>query len=407
MPSTQSFCALPDTITQFMTDNDRREFLQATGTLGAAGLIGLAGCSGGPSDGESTPTESGDAQTDAGGTGTETTEGVQGTETATGDGTTHVGMVYAAGGLGDGSFNDQAQQGIKQAESELNVQYNEAQPDEASQFGNFQQQFASSTDPNYDLVSCIGFLQADALTSTASEYPDQNFQIVDSTVEADNVASYMFREHEGSYLVGVLAALLTTQDFEAGAGSTDGDTTNVGFVGGVEGDVIARFEAGYEAGVNATNGDVNVQTSYVGSFSDPQGGQEAALAMYNSGADIVYHAAGNTGTGVFRAAQEQGRFAIGVDRDQSITKPGFSDVILASMTKRVDTAVYDCVEAVANGEFPGGQATTLGLAEEGVACVYGDQLGSEVPEDVKSAVSDAREGIVNGDISVPQDPSNV
>ena len=390
-----------------MPDNDRRNFLKATGTIGAAGLIGLAGCSGGPSDGDGTATDMPeDTETESQETETEAPE----TETeASGGGgdTTHVGMVYAAGGLGDGSFNDQAQQGIQQAASELNVEYNQAQPDDPSQFGNFQQQFASSTDPNYDLVSCIGFLQADSLTETASNYPDQDFQIIDSVVESDNVASYVFREHEGSYLTGVLAAMLTTQSFEAGAGATAGDSTNVGFVGGVEGDVIGRFEAGYKAGVKDTQSDVDVQTSYVGSFSDPSGGQEAALAMYNSGADIVYHAAGNTGTGVFRAAQEKGRFAIGVDRDQSITKPGFADVIIASMIKRVDTAVYDCVEAVTKDEFPGGEATTLGLEEDGVAAVYGDQLGSEIPEDVKTAVSDARDGIINGDIEVPQDPGNV
>ena len=390
-----------------MPDNDRRNFLKATGTIGAAGLIGLAGCSGGPSDGDGTATDTPeDTETESQETETEAPE----TETASGGGggdTTHVGMVYAAGGLGDGSFNDQAQQGIQQAASDMNVEYNEAQPDDPSQFGNFQQQFASSTDPDYDLVSCIGFLQADALSETAVDYPEQDFQIVDSVVEEDNVANYTFREHEGSYLVGVLAAHLTTMDFSAGNGSTAPDSTNVGFVGGVESDLIARFEAGYAAGVNATNNDVDVQTSYVGSFSDPSGGQEAALAMINSGADIIYHASGNTGTGVFRAAQEEGVYAIGVDRDQSITQPDYADTILASMVKRVDTAVYDCVEAVVNDEFPGGEISTLGLEQDGLACVYGDQLGPEIPDDVKTAISDARQGIIDGDIDVPQDPSNV
>jgi len=256
-------------------------------------------------------------------------------------------------------------------------------------------------------VSCIGFLQADALSETAANFPDQDFQIVDSVVESDNVGNYVFQEHEGSYLVGVLASMLTSQSFEAGAGSTNPDKTTVGFVGGVEGALIKKFEAGFTAGAKAAGDNVEVQTSYVGSFNDPTGGQEAALAMYNDGADIVYHASGNTGTGVFQAAQEQGRFAIGVDRDQSVTKSSYQDVILASMVKRVDTAVYNAVEAKVNGEFAGGNVTTLGLEKDGVACVYGQQLGSEIPEGAKSAVSDAREGIIAGDISVPQDPSNV
>ncbi|NIB99241.1 BMP family protein [Halobacterium sp. R2-5] len=380
-----------------MSDFERREFIKATAGVGAVGLAGIAGCTGGPSgDGDETETTE-----DAGGDGT--TEDSEGT-TSAGD-TTNVGMVYATGGLGDGSFNDQAQTGIQQAAEEYNVEYSESQPDEVAQFSDYQQQYASSTDPDYDLVSCIGFLQADSLSETAANYPDQNFQIVDSTVDEPNVGSYVFREHEGSYLVGVLAGHLTTMDFSAGAGSTTSDSTNVGFVGGVESSLIQKFEAGFVAGVKAANDDVDVQTSYVGSFNDTTAGQEAALSMYNSGSDIVFHAAGNTGTGVFQAAQDKGRFAIGVDRDQSVTKDNYADVILASMVKRVDTAVYNAVEATVNGEFQGGETTTLGLDDDGVACVYGQQLGSEIPEDVKTAVSDARQSIIDGDTSVPQSPS--
>jgi basic membrane protein A len=385
-----------------MADFERRKFLKRTAGLGVVGLGGIAGCTGGPSaGGDDTTTETTTSSGDDGDD--EDTE----TETESGDDTTHVGMVYATGGLGDGSFNDQAQQGLFQAEEEFNIQYQQTQPDEAAQFGEFQQQLASSTDPDYDLVSCIGFLQKDSLSSNAPDYPDQDFQIVDEIVDEPNVASYTFREHEGSFLVGVLASTLTTMSFSAGAGSTQSDSTNLGFVGGIEGPLIRKFEAGFKAGVSYANDDVDVSTSYVGDFNDPTAGREAALSMYNSGSDIVFHAAGNTGTGVFQAAQDQGRFAVGVDRDQSVTKPSYQDVILASMAKRVDTAVYNAIEAKVNGEYPGGSQTTLGLEEGGVACVYGQQLGSEIPEDVRTAVGDAREGIINGDISVPSDPSNL
>jgi len=391
-------------------DPERRRLLRR---IGLAGTVGLAGCTGGPD--ESTPTET---DPDDGGTTDTPTEGEMGTDDTGTDETgtteasmtegdpTHVGMVYATGGLGDGSFNDQAQQGLFQAQEEYNVESRNVQPDQPSEFQSAQQQFAQSTDPDYDLVCCIGFLQTDALQTTSSNYPDQDFMLVDSVVDSDNVASYTFKEHEGSFLVGQLAGALTTQDFSAGAGSTTGDSRTVGFVGGVESDLIRRFEAGFTAGVDHADADVDVLTNYVGGFSDPAGGQEAALAMYNSGADVVYHAAGNTGTGVFQAAQDQGAFAIGVDRDQSVTKDSYADVILASMVKRVDTAVFDSIEAVVQGTFEGGSVVSLGLEQDGVDIVYGQRLGSEIPGAVTDAITQSRQAIVDGEISVPTDPDN-
>lgn len=404
---------------------NRRKFLTGVGT---AGGIALAGCTGGPTGGDGDD-GSGSGGGDSGGGASGSSGGSGGSGDSTPEPTAtpddsggetdeetasptpsdpiNVGMVYATGGLGDGSFNDQAQQGIQQAKSEFGISYGEAQPSEVAEFKNLQQQFARSTNPTYELICCIGFLQASALSENAPDFPEQNFMIVDSVVEADNVASYVFAEHEGSYLVGQLAGMLTTRDFSAGAGATTSGSASVGFVGGVESPLIRKFQAGFEAGVKAANENVEVQTSYVGDFNDPSGGKEAALAMYNSGADVVYHAAGNTGTGVFQAAQEQGTFAIGVDRDQSVTKESFADVILASMVKHVDTAVYNSVEATVNDEFAGGSVTALGLDDEGVDIVYGQQLGSEIPSEVKDAIAESKQGIIDGDISVPEDPENV
>jgi len=380
-------------------DFDRRRLIKAAS---AAGLIGLAGCSGGPGGDGSGGDDGSDGMNGSDDDGSDGMNGSDGDD-GSDEPAANVGMVYATGGLGDGSFNDQAQQGVQQAEEALGISYREAQPDEVSQFSTFQQQFAESTDPDYDLVSCIGFLQADSLSETAESYPDQDFMIVDEAVDADNVASYVFREHEGSYLAGLMASLLTTRDFSAGAGSTAGDSTSVGFVGGRESDLIQKFQAGFEAGVAAGSDDVDVSVNYTGSFNDPAAGREAANAMYNSGTDVVYHAAGNTGTGVFQAAQEQGRFAIGVDRDQSLTRPDYADVILASMVKRVDTAVFNAIEATVNDEFPGGSNVALGLESDGVELAYGDQLGSEIPQDVKDEVATAREDIIAGDIDVPSE----
>ena len=383
-----------------MVRSDRRRFLKLAGAGGALATTGLAGCLDGGSNGQ----EGGDTTAPEGdGTPTETTES-DGTSTeATESGPVNVGMVYATGGLGDKSFNDMAQRGAQQAKEEYDITFDESEPDGASEFKRAQRDFAESGD--YDLISCIGFAQTDALAENAPAYPEQNFMLVDSEVKEDNVANYVFKEEEGSFLVGQIAGLLTTQSLEAGAGATNPDETTVGFVGGLEVPLIKKFQAGFEAGVAHANEDVNVVTSYVGSFNDTAGGKETALSMYqDESADIVYHAAGATGVGVFQAAQEQGRFAIGVDADQSKSEPDFADVILASMVKRVDTAVFTAIENVVNDEFSGGDTVTLGLEQEGVRAAYGAELGSAIPEDVKSAVSDSRDAIIAGDIDVPTEP---
>ncbi|EMA03605.1 BMP family lipoprotein [Haloferax denitrificans] len=374
---------------------DRRSFVKAAGV---AGIAGLAGCTGGPSEGSEDTT----ATTTESSGGEETTAAEQTTESS--GPSANVGMVYALGGLGDKSFNDAAKRGIEQAESELGIAYDEAQPSAAEEFPQFQRRFAQSSNPDYDLVSCIGYAQRSALEETAPNFSDQNFMLVDDVVDEDNVASYLFREEQGSFQVGYLAGLLTTQEFSAGAGSTTPDSSNVGFVGGTETELIRKFQAGFEAGVHHADESITVDAAYVGSFSDSAQGKEIATSMYDNGADIVYHAAGGSGLGVFQAASEQGKFAIGVDSDQSQTEPNYADVILASMVKRVESAVYTSVENVVNDEFNGGTTTTLGLEEDGVAAVYGAELGSEIPQDVKDALSESRDAIIAGDIDVPTTP---
>jgi len=378
---------------------DRRTFLKR---IGAAGTIALAGCtSGGGNNGDDGSDGSDGGDGSDGSDGSDGTEG--GTETATTvESDVTVGMVYATGGLGDKSFNDQAQTGAERAQERLGIEFDEAQPEENTDFPSAQEQFAQSG--NYDLINCIGFAQTDALTQNAESYPEQHWSIVDAGVDSDNVASYRFREHEGSFLAGALAGLLTSEEFSAGGGSTSSDSTNVGFVGGLEVELIKKFEAGYVAGVNQVDSNVDVITNYVGDFNDPQGGLEAASSMYQSGADVVYHAAGATGSGVFQAAQQAGRYAIGVDRDQSVTAADFSDVILASMVKRVDTAVYSAIESEVTGEFEGGSTTTLGLDEDGVELVYGQDLGGDISTSIKDEVAGYREDIIAGDIDVPSAP---
>lgn len=349
---------------------NRRRFLTGAGV---AGLTTIAGCVGGFGE---------DADTDY-----------------------QVGMVYASGGLGDNSFNDMAQQGVQNAEDDFSVSYSEAEPDDDSEFDGAQRDFAE--DGEYDLISCIGFAQKDALEGNAPEYPEQNFIIIDEVVEEDNVRSYGFDEPAGSFQVGHLAGLLTAEEFSAADSETNPDANVVGFVGGVSSPLIQSFEAGFTAGVEYANDDAEVVTSYVGDFNDTGTAQEMALSMYQEeDADIVFHAAGASGVGVFQAAEEEGRFAIGVDSDQSLEED-YADVVIASMVKRVDEAVYTAVESVVNDEFEGGEVEQLGLEDDGIEAVYGDTLGDEIPDEIKEQIDDSRQGIIDGEIDVPDHPDDL
>ena len=311
-----------------------------------------------------------------------------------------VGLVYSLGGLGDNSFNDYAQSGLYDAADEFNADIYEAQPEDSEEVTELQREYANSTNPDFDLVSCVGFNQTDALKQTAPEFPNQEFMIVDSIVEEPNVASYVFKEHEGAFLMGVLAAEVCSSAISVGAGSASGDLV-VGFIGGVSSPVIRRFQAGYEAGVEYVSSSMDVMVSYVGSYSDPMGGQQDARSMYQRGADVIFHAAGATGVGIFQAAQQEGGFALGTDIDQSVSEAEFADIILASMVKNIDTAVYECIRSFHTDDFQSGSIKALDLSSGGVECVYGQEIGPDIPTDIKASVFDAERAIIDGDISVP------
>ncbi len=316
----------------------------------------------------------------------------------------NVGVIYSTGGLGDESFNDMAHSGVQQAEEDFGIEYQNAEPDAPADMNDMQRQFAG--DEDIDVVVCIGFDHETDLADNAAEFSDTQFVLVDAAVEADNVANYLFREHEGAFQVGHLAGLLTEMEYAHGGGETDSDESVVGFVGGEETSLIERFEAGYIAGAEHATENVETPSAYAGSWNDPTQGQEIASSMYDDGADIVYHAAGGTGGGVFEAAQSAERFAIGVDDDQSVSASEFSDVIVASMIKRVDTAVYESIEAVIDDEFEPG-VNDLGLEEDGVGAVIGQDFEDELPEDIVEALEESRNAIIDGEITVPEDPDDI
>lgn len=308
-------------------------------------------------------------------------------------------MVTDVGGLGDQSFNDSANRGLERAAEEFGVETEVLESGSPADYTNNLTQLA---DNGFTPVYAIGFLMTDALTEVAPQYPDTNFAIVDSVVEADNVASLTFREEEGSYLAGVLAGLMTQENTEY----TNPEDQVVGFLGGQESDLIAKFEAGYTAGVESVCPDCEVLVQYAGStpdaFNDPARGKEISLQQIQQNADIIYHASGATGAGLFEAANEQNIFAIGVDSDQAELNPDAP--ILTSMVKRVDNAVFQTTQSARNGEFPGGEVQTFGLEDNGVSLAPYGRFDDQVPQKVKDQVDEARQGIIDGEIEVPDTP---
>lgn len=288
-------------------------------------------------------------------------------------------MVTDVGGLGDQSFNDAAWRGLGRAKDELGVEISVV---ESGMMTDYEPNLSNLAESGADLIWAVGFLMTDAVENIAPMYPDIKFGLIDAVVEEPNVASFTFKDNEASYLAGVFAALWS-------------ETGIVGFIGGMDVPVIERFEAGFRAGVMDTNPDAQILIGYAGSFDDPGKGKELALTQYNRGADIIYHASGATGLGLIEAARDTGKFAIGVDSDQTLVDPKH---VVASMLKKVDNAVFHGVEALINGEFKAVHQE-LGLAEGGVGLAYSS--GVEIPASIKAAVDTANDAIVAGEIVVP------
>jgi basic membrane protein A and related proteins len=306
-----------------------------------------------------------------------------------------VGMAYDVGGRGDQSFNDSAAAGLDQAVEEFGIESeeSEAEADEAETAR--EERLRTFADAGFNPIIAVGFAYAASLAKVAEEYPDVSFAIIDDSSLADvpNVASLVFAEEQGSFLVGAAAALKS-------------ETGNVGFIGGVETPLIQKFEAGYIAGAEAANPDIEVQSTYLtqipdfSGFADPAKGKTAAQGMYDNGADVVYHAAGGSGGGVFEAAAEAEAWAIGVDSDQYNTAdPSVQDVILTSMLKNVNVAVYDYLSGVVDGETPSG-VRTYDLSVDGV----GYSTSGGFVDDITEELDGYKQQIIDGEITVPTTP---
>ncbi len=288
-------------------------------------------------------------------------------------------MVTDQSGLGDQAFNDAAWEGLKMAEKKFGIIKKVVESREQSQYV---PNFSSLAEQKVDLIIGVGFLLKDAIKEVAPEYPNAHFALVDGVVKAPNVACLLFKENQGAFLVGAIAAKMTK-------------TGIVGFVGGMETPIVKKFEAGYRAGVMTANPKVKVLVSYAGTFKDPAKGEEMAIPEYNQGADIVFQVAGQTGLGVINAAKKMNKYVIGVDRDQHYLAP---KNVITSMIKRVDIAVFNAAKMVVEGKFKGG-IYRYGIKEGGVDIA--PSTSKMVPKDILDYVNKLKEMIKEGKINPP------
>jgi basic membrane protein A len=308
-----------------------------------------------------------------------------------------IGLAYDTGGRGDRSFNDSAYAGVEAAIKEHGGKLSELSPNaDASNRADLLTQLA---DQGYNPIIAVGFAYGQDVVTVAKQYPDVDFAIVDSSAEgqgADNLTGLLFAENEGSFLAGVAAALKT-------------ETNHIGFVGGVDTELIHKFEAGYVAGAKAVKPDITVDRQYISpegdfsGFNDPAKGKIVAQGMYDAGADIVYHAAGGSGLGVFQAAAAAGKRAIGVDSDQyqTVDDPALQAVIMTSMLKRVDNAVQAYIDSFVDGSVKGGSDVVNDLSTDGV----GLATSGGFIDDIKSDIDEYKQKIVDGEITVPTEPT--
>ncbi|MDO5047665.1 MAG: BMP family ABC transporter substrate-binding protein [Anaerococcus sp.] len=302
--------------------------------------------------------------------------------------TVKITMVTDEGGVNDKSFNQSAYEGLSEYKEEGKVEFDYIESHSAA---DYQPNLESALDSESDLIFTVGFALYEDTSKAADQNPDQNYAIIDNAniEEQENLLGITFADHQNSFLAGYIAGMTS-------------ESNHVGFVGGQESDVIDRFEYGFRAGVKEASRekgeDIVVDVQYANSFSDQAAGKNIANQMYQSGADVVMHAAGGVGIGVIEAAKENDKWVIGVDRDQSEEAP---DHMLVSTIKGVGDAIKLVADDLASGNFAGGTTKDFTLADgKTVDIAYGPN--ELVSSEVKDRVEELRESIIAGDIEVPQ-----
>ena len=296
-----------------------------------------------------------------------------------------VGLVLDKGGKDDKSFNASAYTGAMKAKEKLKVfvKYVEATDDHS-----FEPLLRAFANKDFDLIVAVGIAQADAVKKVSAAFPKKNFVLIDNEVAAPNVHSLLFEEHEGSFLVGALAAMKST-------------TGKVGFIGGMDIPLIRRFEMGYKAGALYVNPKATVTSNYIGvtgdAWNNPARGKELAIAQYKAGVDVIFAAAGASGAGLFDAAEENKKFAIGVDSNQNWIKPG---TVLTSMMKKIDESLYRVIEDGTKGQFKSGTFRN-GLKNNGVDYALDSNNEKLITLEMKKKVDSIKADIIAGKIKVP------
>jgi len=291
-----------------------------------------------------------------------------------------VALILSIGGVGDEAFNLAAYRGYLKAKEAFDMQIDLVEPGDVAEFEEHHHHYAEM---GYDLIIAIGFYQEVVVEEIAPQYPDIHFALVDAEVDLPNVTSITFKEHEGSFLVGVVAGMMT-------------DSNKVGFVGGIEMPLIQKFQIGYMEGVNYVNPEARIFVSYAGDFVDPGKGKEIAISQFEQGVDVIFHAAGGTGTGVIEASEEHCFFSIGVDSDQDHLAPG---KVLTSMLKRVDIAVYEIIGDLIDGTLESG-VISLGIEEEGVGTTDFQYTRDIIPDEVFNTLDEVKNKLIAGEIEI-------
>lgn len=301
-----------------------------------------------------------------------------------------VGLVFDIGGRGDKSFNDAAYKGLEKAKEKLGIEFEVIDPGDGSDRESALRKLASKQD--IGLIFGVGFIFTEDINNIAKEFPEKKFACVDYSVDptkkiASNIQAIEFKEDEGSFLVGALAAMTTK-------------TNKVGFIGGMESSLIRKFENGYKQGVKYVNPQCEIYSAYVSvspdGFKNPGKAKEIALSQYSNGADIIYHASGLSGLGLFEASREKNKLAIGVDMDQQKEAPGF---VLSSMVKLVDEAVYQTIKDFKENNFTGG-IKTYGLKDNGVSYVYDENNKNLISAGTNQKLDSIKLKLINSEITI-------
>ncbi|MGZ3743055.1 MAG: BMP family lipoprotein [Pseudobdellovibrionaceae bacterium] len=296
-----------------------------------------------------------------------------------------VGLVLDKGGKDDKSFNSAAFQGATKAEKDFKIELKFVEATDTNALENLHRAFARK---DFDLIIGIGFAQAEAIKKVSAQFPKVKFVLVDGEITAPNVRSLLFEDHEGSFLVGAAAALKSKSG-------------KIGFIGGMDIPLIRRFGLGYEAGAKHVNPKIQIITNYIGvtgeAWNNPAKAKELALAQISQGADVLFVAAGASGSGVFDAVEEKKKLAIGVDSNQNWIKPGF---ILTSMLKRVDIAVYNTIQDTQGGKYTAGPVH-YGLKDKGVDYALDSYNEKILTPDLSTKLNDYKTQIISGKIKVP------